>query len=184
MNPGPTGPWPRLLPLTVLVAGVHVLLLQGGPDRVAPLREDLRFRIRTVAPPTAAPAVVAVPAVVAAPPAQAIPQAASLSPPMTRPRAAAPAPRRVDPQGQGGTGPPPPAERALVHTRVAVPPPARLHYELTVQSRGTTLTGQALLDWTHDGRDYEARLELTAPGFRGRASSGFGCRRRGGLTNC
>lgn len=169
MNPGPTGPWPRLLPLTVLVAVVHVLLLQAGPDRVAPPREDLRFRTRSVASPA-----------VTAPVAEAPPQVAPPSAPVVGPRAAA-APRAGSRRSPGDAAPAVasmpaalPTEPVAVPAKLAVSPPARLHYELVVHSRGATLTGQALLDWTHDGQDYEARLELTAPGFRGRVQRSTG----------
>ena len=44
-----------------------------------------------------------------------------------------------------------------------VPPPARFHYDVALQARGISLRGQGELEWRHDGRQYEARLELSNP---------------------
>ncbi|HET8748378.1 MAG TPA: DUF3108 domain-containing protein, partial [Ramlibacter sp.] len=46
-----------------------------------------------------------------------------------------------------------------VERPVALLPSTRLHYEVTLQKGPFTLAGTALLDWRHDGRQYEARLE-------------------------
>jgi hypothetical protein len=56
---------------------------------------------------------------------------------------------------------------------VSVPPPARLHYEVTVRKGLLSLAGRAVLDWRHDGQDYEARLEATSiAGSRVQRSTG------------
>ncbi|HVE54516.1 MAG TPA: DUF3108 domain-containing protein [Ramlibacter sp.] len=168
MNPGPTGPWRRLVPLTVLVLAAHLVLLQRAPRHLAPAREEMRFHVRSVAAPAVAPA--AAPAPVAVAPAVA-PQP---RPPQAPARRPAPRPGQAAQAQAQGTEPLPAAAPSQPVVAVAILPPARLHYQLEVQSRGTTLTGQALLEWRHDGQDYEARLELTAPGFRGRSQRSTG----------
>ena len=39
----------------------------------------------------------------------------------------------------------------------------RLHYRVNATARGIALAGQGELVWRHDGREYEARLEVSAP---------------------
>lgn len=57
---------------------------------------------------------------------------------------------------------------------VAVPPPARWHYEVTGSARGQAVRGEARLDWQHDGEQYEARMEWGGEGLppRSHRSSG------------
>jgi Protein of unknown function (DUF3108) len=57
---------------------------------------------------------------------------------------------------------------------VAVPAPIRLHYELAGQSKGLNFSADALLDWRHDSRTYQARMEISAflVGSRSQTSSG------------
>ncbi|RYF16461.1 MAG: DUF3108 domain-containing protein, partial [Comamonadaceae bacterium] len=54
------------------------------------------------------------------------------------------------------------------------PPPATLHYELTVHRRGATLHGAARLDWRHDGHAYELRLALSGPSLPSRSQGSRG----------
>jgi hypothetical protein len=46
---------------------------------------------------------------------------------------------------------------------VVVPPSARLHYDVTAQSKGFTLKGQAELDWRNEGGHYEAQMNMSSP---------------------
>ena len=56
------------------------------------------------------------------------------------------------------SAPPPPATSAPPPV-VALPPSVRLHYETTLQKGALAVTGRAVFEWRHDGRQYEARLE-------------------------
>lgn len=47
---------------------------------------------------------------------------------------------------------------------MAVPPPGRLHYEVIATWKGIPLRGSGTLDWRHDGRQYEARMEIESFG--------------------
>ena len=38
-----------------------------------------------------------------------------------------------------------------------------MNYEVVIEARGVKLKGRAQLDWRHDGKDYDARLEVSAP---------------------
>ncbi|MGV3569652.1 MAG: DUF3108 domain-containing protein, partial [Ramlibacter sp.] len=46
---------------------------------------------------------------------------------------------------------------------VLVPPSARFHYDVSLQAKGISLRGKGELAWRHDGRQYEATLELSNP---------------------
>jgi hypothetical protein len=155
MTPAPAAPWWRLLPLAAGVLGAHLIVLQGGPEQLAPAREAApRFSTRTVAAP-------APPAAVVPPKPEPAVQAASpvAAPPAPRPAAAAPppAPESLPPGNIAGS--------PFTPQVLALPAPARLHYEVTVQTHGFAFAGRAQFDWKHDGQQYEARLELTGPGF-------------------
>jgi Protein of unknown function (DUF3108) len=56
----------------------------------------------------------------------------------------------------------------------AAPPSARLHYEVAGQSQGLPFRADGLLDWQQDGRNYQARMEVSAflVGSRSQRSSG------------
>ena len=57
-----------------------------------------------------------------------------------------------------------PAPAPAASTRpVLVPPPARFHYDVALQAKGISLRGQGELAWAHDGRQYEAKLEVSNP---------------------
>jgi hypothetical protein len=49
-----------------------------------------------------------------------------------------------------------------------------MRYDVSVHARGFTLSGQARLDWWHDGERYEVRLEVSAPGLRQRVQQSTG----------
>jgi hypothetical protein len=65
------------------------------------------------------------------------------------------------------TGAPPAAPKAAeapaTARAVLVPPSARFHYDVALQAKGFALKGQAELEWRHDGRQYEAKLEVSNP---------------------
>lgn len=136
-------PLPELLPQPVMAA--------RPPARrpaAAPLRSEAERRPASVA--TAAP----VPQAAEADAAAAEPEVTVLAAgPRTAP-AAPPAPaaatRAADPA---------PATRTVV----AVPPSARFHYDVAVAAKGFSLRGKGELDWRHDGRQYEAKLEISSP---------------------
>ena len=164
MTPGRPARWRQLALLTVAVLAAHLLLLRPGTPRLAQTREPPgpRFATRSVVIPPAA--ALPLPAVAAA-------EAAATPPP--------PVPRAVRLDRTGGaaaatrrSG----AQKAT--TALAVPltawPSAVLHYEVQAQARGVTLAGTARLDWHQDGRRYEARLELAAPGLRPRVQESTG----------
>jgi hypothetical protein len=48
-------------------------------------------------------------------------------------------------------------------TAFAVAPSARFHYEVTAQTKGLTLKGQAELDWRNADGGYEAQMSLSSP---------------------
>jgi hypothetical protein len=54
------------------------------------------------------------------------------------------------------------------------PPPQRLRYEVVATARGLALTGQAQLEWRHDGHGYTARLEVHGAGPRARVQRSEG----------
>lgn len=55
------------------------------------------------------------------------------------------------------------------------PAPARLFYEVAGQSKGLRYNAEAVLDWRHDGRHYQAMMEISAflIGSRSQTSSGL-----------
>ena len=182
-----TGPSPlrRLLPLAGVVFAVHVALLQARPgttsaavekpppafairtiDDVAPApASEAKPRAEAVGPlpsaasPARAPRAVSVarPAVEAATSPLALTEIAA-PPPPSQPIAAA---QQASTAATGtAAAVPAPAHGALP---VVLPPPARLRYEVTAQTHGLQFSGHAVLDWRHDGAQYEASLELGGP---------------------
>jgi hypothetical protein len=57
---------------------------------------------------------------------------------------------------------------------IAIPEPSRLRYEVTAQTHGLTLGGEARFQWRHDGTHYEARLEVSSPGLPARVQRSEG----------
>jgi hypothetical protein len=49
-----------------------------------------------------------------------------------------------------------------------------MRYEVTVKKGLFTLSGNARLDWRHDGQQYEARLEVSSPGLPARVQRSVG----------
>jgi len=93
-----------------------------------------------------------------------------------QPRPAAPPVRQAaapSPIAPPSLPPQPVASRAATAPPFAPPPPARLHYEVTVQKGPFAIAGAAVLDWRHDGRQYEARLAASGiAGSRVQRSTG------------
>lgn len=58
---------------------------------------------------------------------------------------------------------PGPSAARAPRSDLQVPAPARWRYQLRLSTHGIELSGQAELTWRHDGRTYEAQLELRAP---------------------
>jgi hypothetical protein len=191
MNPpGSRSTWRRVLPLAAGVLGVHVVLLAWQPRLVqtpsmAPTRSLVIRSIPAQAPVVAEPAIQTAPPAVAAaprPPApartRAIPTpdaAPAPSPPPPSEPPVAESPAGPAPDAQGAAPPPgpvatvpaqvrPPASmRGLDVQVLAIPEPSRIRYEVTIEARGLVVQGQAQLLWRHDGKDYEAQLEVDGP---------------------
>lgn len=183
MNHAPAAPWRRLAPLAVAVVGVHALLLDPEWRDLAPSRSDpVRFVTRTVTPPAPAKAMPAPPAA-ARPGPRAVP---SQEPPTSSPQRApevapppGPAPAaaaRVEGSAPASGQPMDPlSTMAPLPTPVlGLPEPARMHYEVVLNARGFNLQGEARLDWRHDGKQYEATLEIASPGLRNRVQRSTG----------
>lgn len=187
MTAGTKGLHWRLAAVTAVVLGVHLLALVSAPVRIRPGERHLApasFQIRSINPAPAAPLSepVGVPAAAAAPQA---PRQALRPRPAHRPAPAEFAPdlplRRVSTVAE--VAPPPPADpsreetvavrevpaptrvaqRAGAAPAVAIPAPMRLHYRVAAKSRGLNWQAQGELLWRHDGKDYEARLKVSAP---------------------
>ena len=184
----PMAPRPLAL-LTLAVLGVHVLVLQRTEMREAPQPPKMRAlvtRVLDVGRPADAevqqPVVrerrtsprlppsprVPLPAIAdtATPPPEAVAVAA---PPAAQSSAAlAPAPSIDIPPVSSPVTPSPPA------MALAIPGSVRLKYAVNGQSRGQawTLNGQLL--WRHDGSQYEARLEYSAPLLPSRSQQSTG----------
>ncbi len=175
MKPATGVPLRPLVVLALAVLALHALALWMAPGKVAPV---LRPAVRTVEPerrpspvaarlaPPHAPAA-PLPAAATAPPprpaaaaqrrsrpAAATPQetlAATTAPGASTVADAAPAPAAAGPEGM-------PMPRVLV-----LPGPARWRYAVTARRHGQVITGEAQLAWRHDGRTYEAVLQVSAP---------------------
>jgi len=158
--------------LALAVLAVHLWLLGGTPRvTVAAAKPAPLWQARTVEPPAPVPAppeaaggAPAAPAVV--PDRQAL---------VTRTAAAAPL------RSQATPGAPAPAVASTAPAGLAVPPPARWHYDVIAQAKGITVRGSALLEWRHDGREYEAQLAVSAPFLRTRTQRSQGLVTASGL---
>jgi hypothetical protein len=173
MKPAPAAPWRRLALLVLPVSAAHVALLSPPPAIMPPLSQSaLRFITRSMqlpAPaPLAPPQEVAIAARPALPAPAALPRPArrALRPAAILAAATAPAPDRAAPSV--------PAATPAVAQSFAIPPPARLHYEVLAQVHGVPVQGEAHLEWRHDGREYEARLDIVTPGLPARSQRSTG----------
>ena len=185
--------WQRLALLTAGVLAVHLALLYGSGPALSPAKDAPapRFATRTIvlAPPAAAPEP-APPAPPAPAPAAAKPPPAREKPPAPMQPAPPPAPAAPAPVAAPEPAPAPAAEatpgaapsapvRPLVPSVIALPQPAVMRYEVTVRARGgLTVTGEASLDWWHNGQQYDVKMELSTAGVRARTQ-----RSRGQITD-
>lgn len=183
MKDGPAPLWQRLWPLAGLVLAVHLLLLHGGWHALTPTRDRWvqQFTTRIISVPTPAPAPVAParPQAVATAPAPPPPVAPPPEKaPGPRPRAESTPPVPPTPAPQASTpeaSTPPTAATPFVPNALGVPQPNVMRYEVAVQARGGLgFTGQARLDWWHNGQQYDLRLELTGLGPRDRTQESSG----------
>lgn len=154
------------------VLAAHLLLLQATP-RSAPVEpafsKALLTRTITVEPP--APALPVAAGSVSQPrPPPSVRRAAVI--PAPREQAVAIAVSHPAPPAEASAAPTPdllaqaaapPAQHSAVPTTFNVPGSVRLHYRVTARTRFGTLEGTSQLHWRHDGSEYEARLELSAP---------------------
>ncbi|HWI80429.1 DUF3108 domain-containing protein [Ramlibacter sp.] len=156
-------PAPVLLALTAAVLAAHGWLLRAAPPRwqVQPAARPAAFLTRSVALPAALPV------------APVAPVAAAKRPPAAPPREPVPVePPPVAPSGSQSPAasaapdaapPAPPSPPPSVAARFDVPPPVRLHYQVSAQTRQQRTQGSSELRWEHDGQRYEARFEVTLP---------------------
>jgi hypothetical protein len=170
----------QLAPLAVGVLAVHLVLLQWRSDSFIVPQLSLSppaFLTRQVPAQPAAPAslVPQAPAPTAQPAPPAPPAAETAAPPQPQPRPAL----SEHEQAPQPAPPPPAAPRVLLEPNApsiaappapgsswratALPEPARMNYEVIVEAKGFKVEGHAQLQWRHDGRSYEARLEVGGP---------------------
>jgi hypothetical protein len=139
--------------------------------------------MRTVAPPAPPPA--------PAPPPQQPPEASTkvaVAPPPARTQPARPAPAAT-PEAPAAAAPapeppppaPPPKSPPSIEGATLLPPnvpsvpePAHIHYEVVARRGFLSLAGRARLDWQHDGKQYEARMEASSPGLPTRVQRSTG----------
>jgi hypothetical protein len=171
-----------LVLLAVAVLALHALILRAavGPWRVAPPAPS-RFVVRTIdaAPVAAAPMPIPVPTE---------PQRAGLVPvsveavPKSTPRpavriaAAQPSRPEAQPRARGGATKPAQPVQAF-----SIPGSARLHYEVTAQTRGLTWRAEGELLWKRDDESYEAQLSAQALFLARRVQRSVGRITRDGL---
>ena len=175
--------------LTLAVAGVHLLVLDQAQLREAPKPAGLRVLVTRVVTierqldaevqkpvaqeKKALPRVRSTPRVaLPATPntATPVPESVAVAVPPAAPSSAAAAPApliEIPPVSSTAIAPPP----AMA---LAIPGSVRLKYAVNGQSRGQawTLNGQLL--WRHDGSQYEARLEYSAPMLPSRSQRSTG----------
>ncbi|AEG94770.1 DUF3108 domain-containing protein [Ramlibacter tataouinensis] len=167
-------PWRAMALLAGSVLALHLAVLEGlSAARPVPAStaggSSFRFRhIEPAAPPPAAdprPAAApeparstarrtAVPSTVSATPAPSAKPAASTAPVPPSPAASAALALAEDIGGAAGPG---------GWDLASIADPMRLHYQVNT-ARQPDAVGSAQLDWRHDGRRYEAALDIAAPG--------------------
>lgn len=161
----------RLAPLALVVLAVHLVVLQVPPYQVAepPAAPPPPLITRQV-PAEAAPTTPAAAAQTRAPaaarprpqPRRVQPEAAPAPVPMAAPSEITP-PAAAETAEPAASAAAPEASASTPQGPVAVPPSMRLRYTVDAQARGIALTGEGELLWRHDGNQYEARLQVSAP---------------------
>ena len=188
----PAARWQPLALLTAAVLAAHLSLLRAGnfelklPDPLA--TKTLITRTIRLAPPepqaeAPAPQPIArelrpgsLHATTRSADVATHPVAAPVAPPT---RAAEPAvaseltPVPAPPRAPEPT-PPPPREIAAASIPIAVPGSARFHYKVIASRRGQLLEARGELNWRHDGSNYDAKLEVSAPFFPSRTQTSRG----------
>ena len=169
MTPATGVPLRPLVALAAVVLAVHALALRWAPapptwrmsaERTVALVRPVVLQAPTAAPDAAqATTVASLAAPAPAPPAPTL--SAAAQPQIARARPApgastAPNPASKAPIAGASSAAQPPF--ALV-----LPPSATWHYAVTAQVRGTPASGDALLQWRHDGATYEAQLAVEVP---------------------
>jgi hypothetical protein len=170
MSAAPAAPWQRLAWLTLLVLAVHLAVLLRRPHDAGPVPPSpVHLVTRMIAPPAPPPPA---PPPAAPAPAPAAPAAQPAERRPARERApVAPAPRTAATPAAPELSAAPPADSGAPAAQAAPPAdsrprtyavmgPRRLFYTVTVQTRDREIEGEARLDWRHDGREYEATLEM------------------------
>ncbi|MBX3660466.1 MAG: DUF3108 domain-containing protein [Ramlibacter sp.] len=187
LAPGPRPPWRLLAGLTVAVLAAHLLALRHPPGtltlqapvpRAAGLAPPLT--VRTIAPATPAPAPLAsrtepapVASVLAMPAPARLQRAANHAAIEAPKEAAALASRPSDateiiataaPAEVAAATPPPPAAQDVqpLPAAFSLPGSTRLRYEVRGEVRHIPYRADGLLQWSHDGSNYQARLEISA----------------------
>lgn len=164
--------------LALVVLALHALALWIAPRAAPPALRPAAWQWRTIEPQRPSPPAAGDPAQPQAPastsPAAPAPRPQPVAKGPHRPKparsappeapAAAPAqdagagaaPGRAEPAAAAAQGVPPPAA-------IALPRPARWRYAVSARHRGQLVAGEAQLAWRHDGRSYEAVLQVSAP---------------------
>ena len=192
MNTAPAAPPRRLVLLTAGVLAAHFWLLQANVAAPLQTGETASrvFDTRTIAAaPPPAPATETAIAPPRAEPARPAPRPRRIARPAPEAPAepaptaapalvstAEPAPGTDARQADSNATPPSADAAAAIPATAAasdaspataaafaVLAPARLRYEVVAEVRGIPLNGHAELQWRHDGQQYEARLEASAP---------------------
>jgi hypothetical protein len=160
----------RLTVLAAVVLAIHLWLLGGGTRVIAPAQRAPSWQTRTVEPPTQEVAKTnPVPKVNPLPPAPRKQTPAPRAPatpapaePMQTPPQTATAPAIAPPGPSAAPSTHASGAAANVATKFAVPPSARYHYDVTAQTKGFVLKGQAELDWRNANGKYEAQMQMTS----------------------
>lgn len=165
-------PWRRLLLCALLALALHLLLLAlFGPRVQAPhassIAQPLVYALAAAPPAPAAPSQTTRaprrPSAAAAPVLPPPPAPPELPPPEPVAEAAAPVPPPETPPAVAEAPPqpvaPPPEPAA---TPLSIPGSTRLKYGIQGEVKGMAYHASGELLWAHDGRDYEARLEVGA----------------------
>jgi hypothetical protein len=166
--------------LAAIVLAVHLWLLGGMPRMFAPPAQRAQALVaRTVAPVAPVAPEVVKPEIKTEPaPAKQETTARPAHVAVARPHAIVPASAKLDAVAAPSTailGAAPARPTAPTPTRAfAVAPSARFHYDVTAQTKGFTLKGQAQLDWRNENGQYEAQLQMTAPFVRPRVQRSTG----------
>jgi hypothetical protein len=178
-----------LLALTAAVLFVHGWLLQPGPGTVQPSAGARQPALITRSVP-AQPHPVEVAAVLPVPPAATLDIVAPTRSAAVVPLLAPPGPRPGGQRPVRAANPPaafsaadgssaakaPPLSTPAAAERLAftIPGSMLLHYKVTAHARGLELNGQGQLRWRNDGKDYEAKLELSGPLLPSRTQQSIG----------